>query len=247
MANHPSVKGSYGIDAPWVPWLWYGLTLVFLAFGVINVFGNSGPGYVASFAVFLVAALFWTYGGTLYLHTSLSGKFQVWAELLDRASLKGTEIALDIGCGRGAVLVQLAQRLPQGHVTGIDLWRSVDQSGNNEAATEKNLAANGVQDRVTLETGDMTKLPFGDASFDVVTASLAIHNVRAADGRASAIREAVRVLKPGGSLIIVDISKVPEYQALLVELGIAPTVTNAGWRMWWSGPWYPTRILTATR
>jgi SAM-dependent methyltransferase len=247
MANHPTVKGSYGVDAPWVPWLWYALTLVFFVFGVINLFNGFNAWYVVSIVYFLGGGVVWLVGGSLYLNTSLRGKFQAWAELLDRAKLRGTERALDIGCGRGAVLVQLAQRLPDGHVTGIDLWRSVDQSGNNEAATESNLVANAVQDRVTLVTGDMTKLPFADASFDLVTASLAIHNVRSADGRASAIREAVRVLKPGGSLIIVDISKVPEYRALLVELGLAPTVTKAGWRMWWSGPWYPTRILTATR
>lgn len=247
MANHPTLKGSYGIDAPWVPWLWYGLALAFLVVGIINLFDGFSAWYVVSIVYFLGGGVVWLIGGSLYVHSSLRGKFQVWAELLDRAGLKGTEAALDIGCGRGAVLVQVAQRLPTGHVTGIDLWRSVDQSGNSEAATESNLVANGIQDLVTLETGDMTKLPFADKAFDLVTASLAIHNVRAADGRASAIREAVRVLKPGGSLIIVDISKVPEYQALLFELGLKPTVTNAGWRMWWSGPWYGTRILTATR
>src|SRR5580692_7841490 len=150
MANHPSVKGSYGVDAPWVPWLWYALTLVFLAFGILNLFDGFNLWYVVSVVYFLGGGVIWLVGGSLYLHTSLSGKFRVWGELLDRAKLRGTENALDIGCGRGAVLVQVAQRVPEGHVTGIDLWRSVDQSGNSAAATESNLVANGVQDRVTL-------------------------------------------------------------------------------------------------
>jgi arsenite methyltransferase len=162
--------------------------------------------------------------------------------------LRGDENAIDIGCGRGAVTVQLAQRLPAGHVTGIDLWRSIDQSGNSTAATETNLTLNGVEDRVTLETGDMTKLPFTDGTFDIATASLSIHNVPSAEGRAAAITEAIRVLKPGGRLLVVDISKVAEYRKRLGELDVAPTEdAKVGWRMWWSGPWMSTRILTATR
>jgi ubiquinone/menaquinone biosynthesis C-methylase UbiE len=67
-------------------------------------------------------------------------------------------------------------------------------------------------------------------------------------GRASAIKEAIRVLKPGGKLLIVDISKVAEYRKELGKLNITPSEDSpAGWRMWWSGPWMGTRILSATR
>jgi SAM-dependent methyltransferase len=248
MATNARIPGRYGVDAPWVPWLWYGLGVLFLAAGIINLFNGFNVWYVVSIIYFLGGAAVWLVGGSLYLNSTFRGKFEVWSEVLDRAGLVGTESALDIGCGRGAVTVALALRLPKGHVTGIDLWRNVDQSGNNTAATEANLKLNGVEDRVTLETADMTTLPFADNTFDVATASLSIHNVPSADGRASAIREAIRVLKPGGRLLIVDISKVSEYRKSLDSLGVVPTSdTPAGWRMWWSGPWMSTRILTAQR
>jgi arsenite methyltransferase len=248
MATTARIPGKYGVDAPWVPWLWYGLGALFLAAGIINLFDGFNVWYIVSIIYFLGGAAVWIAGGTFYLNSTFRGKFEVWSGVLDRAQLAGTENALDIGCGRGAVTVALALRLPKGHVTGIDLWRSVDQSGNNTAATESNLRLNGVESRVTLETADMTKLPFADNTFDIVTASLSIHNVPSAEGRADAIREAIRVLGPGGRLLIVDISKVTEYKKSLDSLGIVPTTdTPAGWRMWWSGPWMSTRILIAQR
>jgi SAM-dependent methyltransferase len=240
--------GNYGVDAPWVPWLWYGLGALFLIVGIINLGSGFNPWYVVSIIYFLGGGIVWVIGGSLYLNATFRGKFAVWAEVLDRADLKGDENAIDIGCGRGAVTVALALRLPKGHITGIDLWRNVDQSGNNTAATEANLKLNGVEDRVTLETADMTALPFAENTFDLATASLSIHNVPTADGREAAIREAIRVLKPGGKLLIVDISKVTEYKKSLDALGVVATSdTSAGWRMWWSGPWMSTRILTAVR
>jgi ubiquinone/menaquinone biosynthesis C-methylase UbiE len=112
-----------------------------------------------------------------YLYSTLRGKFIVWAGLLDTLDLRGDERILDMGCGRGAVLLMAAQRLTTGRAVGVDLWRSVDQSGNSPEATRRNAAAEGVADRVELHTGDMTALPFENDSFDVVVSSLAIHNI----------------------------------------------------------------------
>lgn len=245
MTGTTRIPGNYGVDAPWVPWLWYGFAVLFLAAGTINLFNGFNLWYVVSIIYFFGGAAVWIIGGSLYLNATFRGKFQVWSDLLDSADLTGNENALDIGCGRGAVTVSVALRLPAGHITGIDLWRNIDQSGNNTAATEANLSLNGVDGRVTLATADMTKLPFADDTFDLATASLAIHNVPTAEGRHAAISEAIRVLKPGGKLLIVDISKVAEYKKSLNALGVVlRSDAPAGWRMWWSGPWMSTHILT---
>ena len=140
-----------------------------------------------------------------YLHNTLRGKFVVWAGLLDQLHLRGDERILDLGCGRGAVLLMAAQHLTTGRAVGVDLWRSVDQSGNSLEATRRNAIAEGVADRVELHTGDMTALPFEENSFDVVVSSLAVHNISGSAGREKAISEAVRVLRPGGRLMIADI------------------------------------------
>jgi ubiquinone/menaquinone biosynthesis C-methylase UbiE len=50
----------------------------------------------------------------------------------------------------------------------------------------------------------MTATPFRDGEFDLVVSSLAIHNITGATGRATALNKAVRVLRPGGRLALVD-------------------------------------------
>jgi len=141
-----------------------------------------------------------------------------------------------------------ALRRPDVTVTGIDLWRSVDQSGNNAAAAIDNAVANGVADRVHFDTGDMTALPYPDGSFRLVLASMAIHNIPTRDGRRKALAEAVRVLTADGSILIADIQRTTEYRADLIAAGLAVTgPARLGWRGWWSGPWLATTAITATR
>ena len=109
-----------------------------------------------------------------YLHGTLRGKFVLWAELMDRLSLRGDERILDLGCGRGAVLLMAAQHLTTGRAVGVDLWRTVDQSGNSAEATQRNAIAEEVADRVELHTGDMTALPFEDNRIVVTTLDKAV-------------------------------------------------------------------------
>jgi ubiquinone/menaquinone biosynthesis C-methylase UbiE len=186
-------------------------------------------------------------GAALYWHTSLRGKFILWHHLLAQTTLPAHSSALDLGCGHGTVAIMTALRFPDTTVVGIDLWRSIDQSGNTIEAAQSNVAANGVQDRIRFDTGDMTELPYPDDTFQLVTASLAIHNIRSRDQRRRAITEAVRVLAPGGQILIADISRTQEYATDLRAAGLTVTTFPLGWRGWWSGPWMKTTAVTAIR
>jgi ubiquinone/menaquinone biosynthesis C-methylase UbiE len=183
----------------------------------------------------------------VYLHTTRRGKFQAWRTLLAGAAISGHEYVLDLGCGRGAVLLMAAEYLPQGHAVGVDIWSTKDQSGNAMATTEQNALAEGVAERVELHTADMCQLPFESGSFDLIVSSVAIHNISNEIGRDQAIDEAWRVLRPGGRLLIADISKSRRYHQRLVKLGATSVRRNLGWRMWWGGPWMPTMLVDARK
>lgn len=237
-ATTPSTgRFRYGIDAPYVP----------MILGLVGVVALV-VGLVVGAWWFIVLGSFFLAQTGLFLHTTLRGKFLVWERLLDDLELRGNEELVDLGCGRGAVLLAAAKRLPEGHAHGVDLWRSVDQSGNHEEVTDANARAEGVADRVVLHTADLTALPFDDATFDVVTSSLAIHNIPDPAARATAVSEAVRVLRPGGHLVIADIRNAREYAAQLRSLEMTDvTLRRLGPNFWFAGPWQAVTAVSARR
>jgi len=239
-------RGRYGIDAPNVP-AFMGLSGLVLF--TIGAFTLAAGGSLAVAIVCLYWSLWMLASTASYLYTTRRGKFLVWEELLDGLQLKGSERVLDLGCGRGAVLILAARRLRKGgNATGIDLWSADNQRGNSLAAAQQNAEIEGVADRVELHTGDMRQLPFSDRSFDLVLSSLAFHNIRGRSDRLRALDEAVRVLKPGGKLLIADFRHTTQYADRLRQSGLNDvSIKQLGPRFWYGGPWTATRLVSAAK
>ena len=132
-------------------------------------------------------------GGMVW--SSKVGKLRARDQLIESLSLRGDESVLDVGCGRGLLLVAVAKRLTTGKAVGVDIWSAKDQTDNRPEATWANARAEGVADRVEVKDGDARWLPFQDGTFDVVVSSLVLHDIRDSNEREQTIREMVRVLE----------------------------------------------------
>ena len=222
MASVANERPNYGIDAPNV------LRNLFL-FGVLCVvLALITPAVlrVGPVNVRLRPTFWWTGGfllaeGFLYLFYVKKGKEYHRDKMLAMVAWRGDERVLDVGCGRGLLLVGAAKRAPDGHATGIDVWSKEDMAGNSEAATRRNLELEGVARRCDLVSAGAQEMPFADASFDVVVSNLCLHNIYDPATRERAVREIARVMKPGGVALISDYKLTGEYAAQLRELGFA--------------------------
>ncbi len=237
-------RGEYGYDAPYALVI-FGSLAVLSGLGAAIAWWRMPIHAAAQITVYFVLFLVST---TSFFYTTRRGKFIEWERILDRTHLRGDEMVLDMGCGRGAVLTAIARRLTTGRVTGVDIWSTTDQSGNAMEVTLRNASLEGVSDHVHIETADMRALPFPDATFDLVVSSLAIHNIRSNADRKRAISEGFRVLKPGGRMVIADIRATAIYATALRALGASNVERHRlGWRFWWGNPIAATTLLTALK
>lgn len=205
-------KPDYGIDAPITQ---RNLLIIGLAcIALYLIYRPIGAVTVWLGAAFLISV-------AIMYHGSREGKLKLRDRLLKAIPWRGDEHFLDVGCGRGLLLIGAAKLAPTGSGVGVDIWRNVDLAGNNPDRTMDNARLERVADRVKVRDGDARELPFANETFDVVLSSWAIHNLAVSTGRIKAIKEMVRVLKPGGHLGILDIEDTAEYVAELQKAGMA--------------------------
>src|SRR5262245_36557407 len=166
----PTPRADYGLDAPKVVRNLFIFGAIGLALwltakaglwsGVVRIpAGRSHIGSSLAFTgLWCAIPLFFT--GSWMVWDSKIGKVAGREKLLDRIPWRGDEQVLDLGCGRGLMLIGAAKRLTTGTATGIDIWQSEDLTGNTPEATLDNARREDVASRVAVKSADMRQLPF---------------------------------------------------------------------------------------
>ena len=118
-------------------------------------------------------------------------------KLIELAAPAPAEKVLDVGCGTGTLAIALKQRVGTGEVHGIDASPEMVQVAKEKADRDSS--------NVDFRAALIEALPFPDASFDLVTSSLMLHHLPD-DLKAKGFREILRVLKPGGRFVAMDLA-----------------------------------------
>jgi len=132
-------------------------------------------------------------------HTTSLGVDKTWR----RKALKyiqGPRV-LDIACGTGDFSISIASKLGC-EVVGVDISEGMLE------VMKKKVAKAGLEDCISCEVGDCAALPFEDASFDSVTVAFGVRNF---EDRQACLKEILRVLKPGGEFVMLELG-VPSWQ-----------------------------------
>jgi len=129
------------------------------------------------------------------------GVHRLWKDaMMDWLAPRDGQRLLDVAGGTGDIAFRFLKRAPGASAVVCDLTESMLVSGRQRAEAEKQA------DRLEWIVGDAMALPFERASFDVYTISFGIRNVTRPQ---DALAEAFRVLKPGGRLMVLEFSQLP--------------------------------------
>lgn len=214
---------DYGIDKPERVRALGMVGLVIMATGVGQFIALTGavqawPEMILSISLWIGILLF--IGAAVMLWSSKSGKTSLAKSMMEDVKWTGAEKVLDVGCGRGLLTIMAARKVPDGSVTGIDVWSQEQLSENSLFGAEENARIERMNHLISFADGDAVSLEFSKNSFDKVISSLVIHGIAKRPDRDKAVEEMIRVLKPGGELAILDILHTREYEKVMVAKGM---------------------------
>jgi SAM-dependent methyltransferase len=217
-------KPDYGTDGSPLSLIWAAVVTLGVSLGLCFLPGTWAK-IVAS--IFSLGGLLLSLLVVLMFFYVNSGKLRRRDRMLSLVSWQGNETVLDVGTGRGLLMIGAAKKLTTGKSIGIDIWRPGDMQDNTYQNTMRNIELEGVLEKAEIKNADAQSMPFPDDFFDVVLSNLCLHNIPAKAGRDQACREIARVLKPGGVAIISDILHTKEYMEIFVKEGLAVRIFKA--------------------
>lgn len=174
-----------------------GLSVIVLAAAAVAI-EAAAPAYwpLALISTLLAASFF---AGHLFVRNSGNYAHAV-LPMTDLPAEEGCLI-LDAGCGAGRTSLSLGRALKQVRIVALDRFDSSYIEDGGRSLLERNLRLAGLSERVQIETGDLTALPFPNQHFDGAVSAHAMDHL--GPNTEQGLREILRVLKPGGRFLLI--------------------------------------------
>ena len=186
------------------------LCVIFLGLGFVHW------AFMIPAGLFLIIAVYFAVSRHIFSADDSRFQNRVQELVLDHVNWDGKGKVLDIGCGNGPLTIKLAQHFPEAQIVGVDYWgKKWDYSVH---VCEENARLSGVDGRITFRSGSASALPYEDDSFDLVVSNLVFHEVQGVADKRTCIKEALRVLKPGGIFVFQDLFLLQAYFGTPEEL-----------------------------
>jgi SAM-dependent methyltransferase len=225
-----TVKPNYGQDMPGII---FSALFLSVLFGILAIW-QFRELYYYNKATALAMAVTFTMLCVLSLSMAVTGiwcsrygKLRLRDKTLNLLDFKGNENILDLGCGKGLLLIEAAKKLHFGKATGADIWDHNLEYNSSAQIVMENAKLEKVADRVEVFTADAQQMPFNDNTYDFLMTSLMMHHVK--DSR-KAINEMIRVTKPGGKIVIADVNS-KRYSTMFQQLGLTKVEMHYGTRL----------------
>jgi SAM-dependent methyltransferase len=193
--GEPATRHNFGwapawIHGPWIAALIFGATAVAVKLA-------AATWWPLTMMLVLLTAGFFAGGLTTRATARYSDAVLPMAALLPFPEGR----VLDGGCGAGRTTLALGRAYKRAQIVALDRFDSDYIEGGGQRLLEQNLRLADIVDRVEIKRGDLTALPFDDATFDAVVSAHAIDHLGSQIG--AGLREMLRVLKPGGRFLVV--------------------------------------------
>lgn len=209
-----SKKPNYGFYY-FKPYMLMLVTFVVIGLGMLLVGKTIDRSPIQFIGVAIVAyGILTTLGWALARYVIPGNRIEFAKKVIASLNLKGDELILDVGAGRGLYTIELAKMLKKGKVIGIDLWNEKEipnsiyhhklsqPTGNTIYNALKNAEVEGVSEKIQFLNMDANNLQFGINSFDIAVCGFVIGHLR--EHGFNVLQEIKRTLKPGGRLILID-------------------------------------------